>query len=602
MKRSTLRKIGIAMLAAVLITGLAWSGLLYEADCALSDAVYQVPGAPQGNVVVVGIDARALEEIGPFQTWTRDIMAQAIAALNADEEQLPAAIGIDVMYTGVTDPAADAALVAAAGQYGNVVSAASARFGSELVTDEDGNFYMDDYSVTGYDEPFAELKAVTAVGHINGMYDADGVLRHSILYVELPDGTRVPSFNYQLYSRYQEYHGLELGTLPPMDSRHRWYVPFSSLPGGYYDGVSVYDLLTGAIPADYFAGRIVLIGPYAAGLSDYFITAVDHAQNMYGVEYQANVIDALIAQDFKREVGDGWQLAALFALCFCCVLWLLDRRMLTSTITWLVVGGGYVGLAVLAYNKGHVLHLLWIPLGVTVIYVATVAANYIRAALEKSRVTSTFKRYVAPEIVAEILKEGTDDLGLGGKMTDIAVLFVDIRGFTPMSEVLAPPQVVEVLNRYLTLTSTCIMENKGTLDKFIGDATMAFWGAPLPQEDYIFNAVKAALDMVEGSKALGAELEERFGRTVAFGVGVHCGPAVVGNIGAKMRMDFTAIGDTVNTAARLEANAPAGQVLISRAVADALEGRIVVTSLGDSIRLKGKAEGFEILRLEGLAQ
>ena len=171
-----------------------------------------------------------------------------------------------------------------------------------------------------------------------------------------------------------------------------------------------------------------------------------------------------------------------------------------------------------------------------------------------------------------------------------------------MSELLTPPEVVAILNKYLDLTSRSIMQNGGTLDKFVGDATMAIFNAPLPQEDYIYQAIKAALDMVEGSKALGEELQQQFGRTVSFGIGVHCGPAVVGNIGAEIRMDYTAIGDTVNTAARLESNAPGGQILISRAVADALEGRIKVTSLGDSIKLKGKSAGFEILRLEGLME
>ena len=191
---------------------------------------------------------------------------------------------------------------------------------------------------------------------------------------------------------------------------------------------------------------------------------------------------------------------------------------------------------------------------------------------------------------------------MGGKQCDIAVLFVDIRGFTAMSEALEPAQVVEILNRYLSLTTDCVMRRHGTLDKFVGDCTMAIWNAPLPQKDYVLLACQAALDMVEGSRALGEELLARWGRTVSFGVGVHCGPAVVGNIGAPMRMDFTAIGDTVNTAARLEANAPAGCVYISRAVADALQGRVRATSLGDGIRLKGKAEGFEILTLGGLLE
>ena len=199
-----------------------------------------------------------------------------------------------------------------------------------------------------------------------------------------------------------------------------------------------------------------------------------------------------------------------------------------------------------------------------------------------------------------LIAQGASALELGGKQYDIAVLFVDIRGFTTMSEALDPPTVVEIINKYLTLTTECIMKNHGTLDKFVGDCTMAFWNAPVEQEDPVYLACRAAMDMVEGSKKLGEELSSRFGRTVSFGVGVNWGPAVVGNIGAPKRMDYTAIGDTVNTAARLEANAPGGKIFISRAVADILGDRAVVTSLGDSIKLKGKAEGFEILTLDSL--
>lgn len=152
------------------------------------------------------------------------------------------------------------------------------------------------------------------------------------------------------------------------------------------------------------------------------------------------------------------------------------------------------------------------------------------------------------------------------------------------------------------LTGGSIMKNHGTLDKFVGDCTMAIWNAPIEQEDYVMNACKAAVDMVEGSKALSQELLEKFGRTVSFGIGVHCGSAVVGNIGAKMRMDFTAIGDTVNTSARLEANAPAGKIYISREVVDRLGSRILTTSLGDGISLKGKSNKFEIFLLDGIAE
>ena len=190
---------------------------------------------------------------------------------------------------------------------------------------------------------------------------------------------------------------------------------------------------------------------------------------------------------------------------------------------------------------------------------------------------------------------------VGGRVVNIAVLFVDIRGFTTMSEKLTPSEVVEILNQYLTLIADCIMRNGGTLDKFIGDAAMAFWGAPLPQEDYVMKAVRAAEDMRQGSDELSKVLMEKYGRTVSFGIGVHVGDAVVGNIGSPQRMDYTAIGDTVNTSARLEANAPARTIFISREVADCLEGRIRVTSLGTSIKLKGKSD-MEILTMDEILE
>ena len=145
------------------------------------------------------------------------------------------------------------------------------------------------------------------------------------------------------------------------------------------------------------------------------------------------------------------------------------------------------------------------------------------------------------------------------------------------------------------------MRNKGTLDKFVGDCTMAFWGAPVPAEDPAGQACRAALEMLEGADRLGAEVEERFGRKISFGIGIHFGPAVIGNIGAPMRMDYTAIGDTVNTAARLEANAPGGKILVSAAVREALGGRGVTRAPETEITLKGKNEKIGIFVLEGLA-
>ncbi|MCR5388510.1 MAG: adenylate/guanylate cyclase domain-containing protein [Lachnospiraceae bacterium] len=589
----------IAVIAGVLAVLLAMTGPMYRLNNNLSDALFQREQALDGNVFVIGLDAKSLEELGPYQTWGRSYMAAAIEILNADEESRPAAIGIDVIYAGETDEYEDEALVEACAEYDNVVLAEAATFETALAEDDDGNYYMDDFTIETVDGPFPALAEVTRQGHINAMLDNDGIMRHGILKLDLPDGQEIYGFGYQLYSLFCEHHGIEADAAPPVNERYQWYVPFSGKPGAYNDGYSFSDLLTGELDTAIFADSVVLIGPYALGMMDYVTTPIDHSELMYGVEFQANVIDALIHGNFKHEMPPVPQYIALFIAVFASVVLFYRRSIKFSLLIWGVISVGYLLVSYLAYENGAVLYPLYIPISVTAVFVASVAANYIQAALEKKAITDTFKHYVAPEVVNELLKT-PDALEVGGKLMDIAVLFVDIRGFTTLSEILTPPQVVEILNKYLTLTSSCIMDNHGTLDKFVGDATMAIFNAPLPQEDYIYKAVKAAWDMKEASKALSDELEKEFGRTVSFGIGVHCGPAVVGNIGAKMRMDYTAIGDTVNTAARLEANAPGGQILISRAVADALEGRIKVTSLGDSIRLKGKAAGFEILRVEDL--
>jgi len=588
--------------AAAVLTLLAGLGVLKRADLTVSDAWYQSRSTSDGDIVLVGIDQRALEELGPYQHWSRDIIAQAIQALNESEDCHPAVIGIDVIYAGETQPEADAWLAEAAGEYGNVVTACAAEIGTSMVEGADGKTYLDRFAVQSFDEPYEALREVTTQGHVNAMMDTDGVMRHHMLKLTLPDGREVPSLVLAAANMFREYQGEEPVELPPTDGHGFWYVPLCGGPGDFDESISVADLLSGEIPADFFADRIVLIGPYATGLQDSYISAADHAQPMYGVEFQANVIQALLWGEYKTEVGDGVQLLVLFILLVLGILGFWHRPVAVSTGLWAVLCAGWLALCKVLYSQGLILHVLWVPVGVTILYAACLAWNYVQAAHERRLVRDKFNHYVAPEIVEEILKQGTDFqelLATGGKKVRIAVLFVDVRGFTSMSERLDDPsKVVPILNRYLTLIAQCILDNHGTLDKFVGDAAMAFWGAPMPQEDYIMNAVKAAADMVKGSEALAQELLRDFGQAVAFGVGVHVGEAVVGNMGSPQHMDYTAIGDTVNTAARLEANAPGGKIYISREVADCLEGRIAVTSLGDTIKLKGKADGFEILTMD----
>ncbi|WP_343209115.1 adenylate/guanylate cyclase domain-containing protein [Anaerolentibacter hominis] len=589
------KKLGV-LLAAVLFSVFAVilvsAGILSTPGLRVNDLFFQRGRSVDRRIVILGIDEKSIHYFGPIQTWTRDIYADALHLLYAEDEQ-PMAVGIDVLFAGEGEEETDLYLAEACREYENVVVAQNVVVGSEISDDAEG-VYLNDYSVLQVEEPYEELKMNTLQGFWNTMADTDGTIRHGILQFELADGSRLDSFSYKLYQLYAKKAGLpaDLHDILPMNERFQWYIPFSSAPGGY-EVYSLVDLFTGELTGEDLSDCIVLIGPYTEGMNDGYFTSIDHSRKMYGVEIHANMIDSMIDGLFKKQVPSWIFLLLLFCVTFIAACLFHRLKISYALVWWVYLCLGYTGLVLWLYHIGYIMPVLYVPLFVTVLFLAEIGIKYGKEVLEKRKIVHTFKRYVAPQVVDEIFKMDAGQLGLGGRMTEIACLFVDIRGFTSMSEQLEPTEVVDILNRYLHLTNDCIIKNEGTLDKFIGDATMAIYNAPLPLEDYIYKAVKTAWDMVEGAERLKEELENSCGRSVSFGVGVHCGSAIVGNIGTKMRMDYTAIGDTVNTAARLESNAKAGQILISRAVKEALGDRIRTNSLG-SITLKGKANAFDI--------
>ncbi|MEG0963279.1 MAG: CHASE2 domain-containing protein, partial [Lachnospiraceae bacterium] len=214
MKKLQLNKILFALLISAILTALLLFEVLYNMNNSLSDKLYQKEKVLEDNIILINIDQRALEEIGPIQTWGRGVVAKVINTLNADENSRPAAIGIDMIFAAATDPQQDAQLAEAAGQYDNVVLATAFSFDSDITTAKDGSFQLDNRAIESYDEPYEALKANTQQGHINAMYDKDGILRHCILKVSLPDGTQIPSFHYQIASMYGKKMGIEIQAPP----------------------------------------------------------------------------------------------------------------------------------------------------------------------------------------------------------------------------------------------------------------------------------------------------------------------------------------------------------------------------------------------------
>ncbi|MBO7452511.1 MAG: adenylate/guanylate cyclase domain-containing protein [Clostridiales bacterium] len=600
MKKNLYKDLVISLLSSLLIIVLIGAGILQRPDKWFQDYLFQRSKAVPDDILIIGIDDKAIEEIGPYDSWDRGVMASALEVLASDPDNMPSVVAIDTLYQGSTDPEIDKRLADAAGKL-NTVTATSAVFGTKHIFDEDNEVTINDYAVIEYDEPYDELKANSTQGHINAMYDDDGIMRHGILYIDTTEGERVYSMPYMTASIYMEQHGETLET-PKTNSRGQFYIPYSAKPEGYYDGLSISDLINGRIPSSLYAGKIVLIGPHSVGLQDSYFTPIEKSKMMYGVEIQANIIQSFIDPEHKQEVGTLPLMLITFIISFAATFCFLRSKINIAAIAALVFSICGIVILLIIYNSGYVTHPFWLIIAVVPTFLIAAGVHYFRSAMEKQSVVRTFARYVAPNIVGEILKEGTENLSLGGKTCNIAVLFVDVRGFTTMSEKMEPEKVVKILNKYLTMVSYCVEQNEGTLDKFIGDAAMAFWGAPIAQEDPVYYAAKTAVAIIDGAKKVSRELKKEMGVELNVGVGIHYGPAVVGNMGSERHMDYTAIGDTVNTASRLESNAPGGTIYISRCVAEELKDVATFTSLGNTVKLKGKSNDFEVLTLDSLKE
>jgi len=448
-----------------------------------------------------------------------------------------------------------------------------------------------------YEQPYDDLKAVTTNGHSNVEPDIDGVIRHCIFQIDF-NGEKKDSFAYAVYKAYT---GGE--TKPPVNSSGQWYLDYAGEPMDYFgsqgEGSSFIKVLTGEYPKEMFAGSIVLIGPYSTGMMDSYRTPVSENSQMNGVEIQANAIQALLDNDYKKEAGKAENLCLL--LLMLAIAYVLTEKLdfRISGICLIALTAGYVYGCTRLYEHGYVFSIIYAAAGIWLIYLFRFFYNFVAERLERKKMMDIFSRYLSPQVVKNIAVKGEKSLVLGGEKKDIAVLFVDIRGFTSISERLKPEEVVVFLNNYLSLTASSIFKNDGTVDKFIGDATMAVFNAPFDLDDYVYKAVKTGLDMVEGAKKLEKELTIEEGMKVSFGVGINCGDAIVGNVGTDFRMDYTAIGDTVNTASRIEGQAKGGEVLISEAVYKRLEGRIDAQYLGKR-QLKGKQDGFDVYKVNGL--
>jgi adenylate cyclase len=274
-----------------------------------------------------------------------------------------------------------------------------------------------------------------------------------------------------------------------------------------------------------------------------------------------------------------------------------------------VLGALFTALLLLAYfvvtnaqfDSGTLPDVLFPYTTILLSYAVVMAARFASEHLERIQVSDVFGRFVSTEVRDTIIDMALDNPALiqpGGRLVEISVLFADIRGFTTISENLGPQQVVEILNLYLDSMEAQVFKHGGTLDKYTGDGMMVLFGAPLEQQDHALRAVKAALDMQQAAAQV-SRARKDVQWEVAYGIGITTGPAVVGQIGSRRRLDYTAIGDTVNLSARLEGKAPPGDILVSRATYEAVKELVISEELAPMM-VKNKAEPVVAYRILGL--
>lgn len=589
-----LKEIGIALIPAILVLVLILLDPFYSLDAMICDKLYSQMSGFGNNIKLICIDEETLAEYGPLTTWSREKSAELINYLYEDENKKPAILAFDIMFIGEEKSEADDKLAEAMKQVEHGVVASHLVYRGTTKFTSGGVPYYEERNIETEEVPYDALRENVTYGYANTTISKDGFVRVAQTKTDWEGNTRY-SFATQIYKEYAEVYGDD--SVEPLPENGLVQFFYSGEPGECTH-FSMKEVLEGNVSRDAFANSVVIVGAYAPGLQDSYHSSVNRNQDMYGVEINANILNALIKGKTADRVSPVIEAVVVAVVLFIYTLCARKMKMYPALIVgvWIILAAGIVA-RLLAVN-GLIISTIYILIVSLGIWAGIIIEKYVIEAIQRRQTLNSFKKYMAPQVIDNLAKSGKFHVELGGEKRNIAALFVDIRGFTSISEILTPEQMVQILNRYLSLTTSCIFNHGGMLDKFIGDATMAIFNAPNNQEDYVYEAVMAGLEMQKRGSELGEELKKEFGKTVSFGVGVHVGDAVVGNIGCDTRMDYTAIGDTVNTASRIEGKALAGELLISEAVYELIGDRLEA-EFKEDMMLKGKKEPVKVYKVLG---
>ncbi|MBI1215612.1 MAG: CHASE2 domain-containing protein [Alphaproteobacteria bacterium] len=392
----------------------------------------------------------------------------------------------------------------------------------------------------------------------------------------------------------------------PTDLSGYFYIYYAGHRPSLY--IPAWKILNGTAPAQAIKDKIVLVGTSAIGLFDLRSSPIDRV--VPGVEMHAEIIDQIMQQQFlKRPFMLQAQELLATALAGILIIFLMPyvSTGALALVSAIFIAGGFVGGLYCYQNYG----LLIDPVLPTLIYLTLFILSSIltnmRSEAQKRAIRQAFSHYISPVLMEE-LAGNPEKLKLGGEVRELTVMFTDIRNFTTISESMDPADLIKMMNDFLTPMTSCVLENRGTIDKYMGDAMMAFWNAPLEDPDHAKNACRAALDMVKSlapvneAQKQAAEAAGRPFHELRAGIGLHSGKSSVGNMGSKQRFAYSALGDTVNLASRMESQTKGYgvNIMISEGT-HKLAPDFAVIEL-DLLTVKGRSEPERVYALLGDAQ
>jgi len=448
------------------------------------------------------------------------------------------------------------------------------------------------------------LKQLSAVaensGYFNAFPDSDGAIRWSPLVIKFRD-SYYSSLALSLLTQYLDWpmvvlhlgeFGVEGITIDkveiPTDDTGRFLVNYLG-PVRTFPHFSISDILNGRIPPEKIRGKMVMVGATATGIYDLRVTPFSTVYP--GVEIHATVIDNILHNNFLKQSWWIKFLDIVSIILFGLIMGMIIPKL--KAIQGLLIAfpftGAYFVVNVFLFSHYNMwLNLVYPVLTMLAVYLGITVYRYMTEEREKKKVRNAFQFYLTASVITEMLKDPTK-LKLGGDKKQLTAMFSDIRGFTTISEQLSPEELVHLLNEYLTAMTDIVFKYDGLLDKYMGDAIMAVFGAPLDQPDHALRSCRTALEMLHTLKQLQIKWSAEGKPFMNMGVGINTGDMVVGNMGSQMRFDYTVMGDSVNLASRLEGiNKEYGtNIVISEFTYAIVKDDLYCREL-DAVRVKGK--------------